>query len=94
MAEFVEHTTDVDGMLDRMTHAQFDEWCAKDLIEPIGTSGTNEILTRLAMMIAGYLGQEDVKPSAFAWWMKSKKDKPVDDDVAIAALETIGARRT
>jgi hypothetical protein len=81
-------------MLDRMTHAQFDEWCAKDLIEPIGTSGTNEILTRLAMMIAGYLGQEDVKPSAFAWWMKSKKDKPVDDDVAIAALEAIGARKT
>ncbi len=77
-----------------MTHAQFDEWCAKDLIEPIGTSGTNEILTRLAMMIAGYLGQEDVKPSAFAWWMKSKKDKPVDDDVAIAALEAIGARKT
>lgn len=76
-----------------MTHAQFDEWCAKDLIEPIGTSGTNEILTRLAMMIAGYLGQEDVKPSAFAWWMKSKKDKPVDDDVAIAALEAIGARK-
>lgn len=81
-------------MLDRMTHAQFDEWCAKDLIEPIGTSGTNDILTRLAMMIAGYLGQEDVKASAFAWWMKSKKDKPVDDDVAIAALEARGARRS
>lgn len=77
-----------------MTHAQFDEWCAKDLIEPIGSSGTNEILTRLAMMIAGFLGQEDVSPAAFAWWIESKKDKPVEDDVAIAALEAIGARKT
>lgn len=90
----MEHTTDVDGMLDRMTHEQFDEWCAKDLIEPIGTRGTNEILTRLAMMVAGFLGQEDVSPSAFAWWMESKRDKPVDDDVAIAALEAIGARKS
>lgn len=80
--------------MDRMTHAQFDEWCAKDLIEPIGSSGTNEILTRLAMMIAGFLGQEDVSPAAFAWWIESKKDKPVEDDVAIAALEAIGARKT
>lgn len=94
MAEFVEHTTDVDGMLDRMTHAQFDEWCAKDVIEPIGSRGTNDILTKLAMMIAGFLGQEDVSPSAFAWWMQSKKDEPVDDDVAIAALEAIGARKS
>lgn len=77
-----------------MTHTQFDEWCAKDLIEPIGSRGTNEILTRLAMMIAGFLGQENVSPTAFAWWIESKTDKPVDDNVAIAALEAIGARKS
>lgn len=78
-------------MLSRMSHQQFDEWCAKDLIEPIGSRGTNDILCRLSVMIATYLGQEDVKESAFAWW-KKEKERPVDDSVAIAALEAIGAR--
>jgi len=90
----VAHTTDVDGMLSRMSHAQFDEWCAKDLIEPIGSRGTNHILTRLAMLIAGYLGQDDAKPEAFAWWLKDKTDSTVDDSVAIAALELTGAKVT
>lgn len=77
-----------------MSHAQFDEWCAKDLIEPIGGRGTNHILTRLAMLIAAYLGNEDVKPSAFAWWIEDQSDKAVSDEVAMAALEALGARRT
>lgn len=80
-------------MLSRMTHAQFDEWCAKDLIEPIGSRGTNDILVRLAVMIATKLGQEDVQPAAFAWWLHKEKDEAVSDDVAIAALQTMGAKR-
>jgi hypothetical protein len=78
-----------------MTHDEFHEWCAKDLIEPIGNAGTNEILARLAVMIAVYLGNADAKKSAFAPWMWNKKEEePVSDDVAIAALEVAGARVT
>jgi hypothetical protein len=81
-------------MLSTMTHAQFDEWCAFDLIEPIGERGTNDILARLAVMIASYLGQKEAKESMFAWWKKDPNDKPVKEDVAIAMLEMIGGRRT
>lgn len=82
-------------MLDSMTHDEFHEWCAKDLIEPIGNAGTNEILARLAVMIAVYLGNTEAKKSAFAPWMwTEKEEEPVSDDVAIAALEVAGARVT
>ena len=36
LAEHVAGTVDVDGMLESMTPEQFDEWCAKDAVEPIG----------------------------------------------------------
>ena len=82
-------------MLSQMTHAQFEEWHAKDLIEPIGNHGTNEILARLCVLIATYLGQKDVKKAAFAPWMvEPKRGKTVADDVAIAALQIAGARLT
>lgn len=82
-------------MLDGMSHEEFNEWCAKDLIEPIGNRGTNEILVRLAVMIAVYLGHDDAKKSAFAPWMwTEKEEEPVSDEVAIAALQTTGARVT
>jgi hypothetical protein len=77
-------------MLSTMSHAQFDEWCAFDLIEPIGERGTNDILTRLAVMIAAKLGEKEVKPSAFAWWKEDATDKPVKEDVAIATLQMTG----
>ena len=79
-------------MLASMTHQQFDEWCAKDLIEPIGNHGTNEILVRLCCMIAAYLGQDSPKKNAFAPWMIEPEEEPVSDDVAIAALMVAGAR--
>lgn len=83
-------------MLSRMSHAEFTEWCAKDLIEPIGMHGTNEILVRLAVMIAAYLGQEGVTKNAFAPWMidDDKLKDPASDDVAIAALQMAGAKVT
>jgi hypothetical protein len=36
LARTVEHTTDVDGMLKRMTREQFNEWMAEFCIEPWG----------------------------------------------------------
>lgn len=79
-------------MLSEMSHAEFDEWCAKDLIEPIGNRGTHEILVRLCCMIATYIGQEGVKKNAFAPWMIEPEEEPVSDEVAIAALMMAGAR--
>lgn len=79
-------------MLSGMSHKQFDEWCAKDIVEPIGTAGTNEILMRLAMVVAILAGHKEAKVSDFATWVTTT-EKPSDDGVAIAALEAIGARR-
>jgi hypothetical protein len=36
LARTVEHTVDVNGMLDRMTPEQFNEWLAEYKIEPWG----------------------------------------------------------
>lgn len=36
LARTVEHTVDVDGMLERMTPEQFDEWMVLYTIEPWG----------------------------------------------------------
>jgi hypothetical protein len=80
-------------MLSQMSHKQFDEWCAKDLVEPIGSNGTNEILMRLAMVVATGLGHKDVTVGDFATWIATKETF-TDDSVAIAALEAIGARET
>lgn len=71
LAEHVEHTTDVDGMLDRMTPQQFDEWVVKDRIEPIGYA--TEMLSLIAYMMACYMKAEDsepVKHEDFAPWIK------------------------
>ena len=55
-------------MLDSMTHAQFDEWCAKDLVEPIGTPRKlTEAVARLGVMIAAINGHE-VQESHFMPW--------------------------
>ena len=75
-----------------MSHNQFDEWCAKDIVEPIGTSGTNEILMRLGMVVAIACGYKDAKLNDFATWIQIADDLP-NNAAAIAALEAIGARR-
>jgi len=95
LAEHVAHTTDYQAMLSGMTHEQFNMWCAKDIVEPIGNQGTHEILVRLSVLLATFMGQERVKESVFAFWRQDKKEKAaVSDDVAIAALEATGARVT
>lgn len=54
-----------------MSHEQFDEWCAKDTVEPIGSNGTNEIMMRLAMVVAISAGHKEAKVSDFATWIKT-----------------------
>lgn len=80
-------------MLDSMTHEQFAEWCAKDTIEPIGTSGTNDILARIGVLIAMYMGNKEADETLFKHWMKPE-EKPAKETAVIAALEMVGARRT
>jgi hypothetical protein len=90
----VAHTLDVDAMLSRMTHEQFEEWCAKDIVEPIGHSGTHDILARIGMLVASFMGQEDANESMFKWWEKHK-DEAADVDTVFSTLEaTVGAVRT
>jgi len=57
-----------------MTHQQFDEWCAKDMIEPIGTSEPScRILTKIGRMIAAFMGQEMKDKDFMPWIAKHKK---------------------
>lgn len=63
-------------MLSGMTHEQFDEWCAKDMVEPIGTSEpVCRILTKIGRMIAAFMGQEAKDNDFMPWISKRAKRK-------------------
>lgn len=86
-------TVDVDGMLSGMTHAQFNEWYAKDIIEPIGNSGTHDILARIGVLIAMYMGNKDARESLFKAWEQDTGPE-AEVDTMIMALEAVGGVRT
>jgi hypothetical protein len=58
-------------MLERMSEQQFNEWCAYDLLEPIGTTPVNEILSRIGAIISAFAGHA-VDPEDFMPWSKRK----------------------
>lgn len=80
-------------MLESLTHDEWAEWQAKDQIEPIGHSGTHDILARIGVLIAMFMGNKEADETLFKWWQKTK-DEAASEEVAIAALELAGARRT
>jgi len=81
-------------MLDNMTPEQWQEWRAKDLVDPIGHRGTHEVLAVFAAMVAEALGAKDVDPMSFMWWReKQQEGLNVNNTAAIMALEAMGARR-
>jgi len=80
LAEYVAHTVDVDGMLENMSTKQFDEWCAKDSIEPIGLESVRAILAQLAMIVSNFAGVK-MTPADFMPWVK------VDEDLTQEALK-------
>ena len=84
---------DVDAMLDQMTPQQWQEWQAKDAVEPIGHRGTQEVLGIFGAMVAGALGAKDGTPETLMWWRKARDEKPASHDVAAMALQMIGAKR-
>jgi hypothetical protein len=58
-----------------MSHEQFAEWCAKDMIEPIGSmQPVCEVLAKIGGMLAAYLGFE-FKEADFMPWLKVSKQK-------------------
>jgi hypothetical protein len=72
VAEHIAKTVDVDKMLSEMSHEQFDEWCAKDMIEPIGSmQPVCEILAKIGKMIAAFMGHE-MKDEHFMPWIAKK----------------------
>ena len=74
LAEHVAHTVDVDGMLDGMTHEQFNEWCLKDRVEPIGEEATRHILALIGVTIArSFGGAKDVTVENFMPWLAQRK---------------------
>lgn len=86
LAEHVAKTTDINGMLDSMSPQQFDEWCAKDLIEPIGGSRTIELLlAKVCQMVAGALGVEltisDLMP-----WCQPARERALSPRQSAAAI--------
>jgi hypothetical protein len=72
LAEHVAGTVEVDAMLDRMTPEQFDEWAAKDLIEPIGYQ--SQMLGFIAYLLHVWIasGESELSATDFMPWMDSK----------------------
>lgn len=81
-------------MLDGMTAEQFNEWRAKDIIEPIGSAGTHEILIRIGAMIAAMGGAEDPSDQMFAPW-RTDATPEASQETIFKTLEAVaGAVRT
>jgi hypothetical protein len=66
-------------MLASMTAGQFAEWCLYDELEPIGQQSVCEVVSALAVIIAGYLGVnteggEPLSKRHFMWWTKGQEE--------------------
>jgi hypothetical protein len=92
LARHVEHTIDVDGMLDRMTHQQFAEWVAYDSIEPIGGEPDRHLLAFLATVAGGMAGCDVTFEQLLPWWKKPKETAASPDQVQ-SFLQSIGMPR-
>lgn len=75
LAAYVVHHAEVDAVMDSMTHEQFDEWCAYDMIEPIGTQPICEVLTSIGLLVSAALGVTS-KVKHFMPWREVDEVKP------------------
>ena len=92
LAEYVEHTTDVDGMLDRMTPAQFEEWCVKDRVEPIGHN--THMTALLAYFVQQYMAAGKGQPiEEFLPWLKYLPPARPQNRQGRQILDQIAGRR-
>ncbi len=76
LAEHVAGTVHVDEMLDGMTPEEFDEWCIKDEVEPIGyhVQATGLLCWLVYSYMAGDKG--DAKAEDFMPWVRHQTRKP------------------
>lgn len=92
LAEHVAHTVDVDGMLESMTPEQFDEWCLKDRIEPIGY--TTQMTALIAWLAHAYLASGKGEPiEKFLPWLEHVPAPKPQNRQAIQILDAIAGRR-
>lgn len=68
LAEHVAGTVHVDAMLESMSPEQFDEWCAKDEVEPIGYA--SQTLGMIVHLIYSYMSSESPDAEQFMPWLK------------------------
>jgi|GEM_PF-956959 hypothetical protein len=91
LAEHVAGTVDVDGMLDSMTPAQFDEWCVKDQVEPIGYSA--QALGMIAWFIHSYLASDsDATAQDFMPWTRFAPPPKANNAAARRMIESLARR--
>lgn len=95
---------DVDALLLAMTPDQFDEWCAKDAIEPIGQAGVTALLATIGAIIASWSTSEgnEVKPEEVRrasvvdgqnWRPIELEEKEASPEAAVALMSTaLGGR--
>lgn len=75
-------------MLDSMTPQEFDEWCVRDQIEPIGYAA--KCLPLIAFYLSSF-GGEELDPKLFMPWLEFEPDQ-VDNKAAKQLLTSILGR--
>ena len=68
LAEHVEKTVDVDGMLDRMSPEVFEEWCVRDQIMPIGYQ--TKLMAHITFLLANYFSEEPIAAGDLMPWLE------------------------
>lgn len=93
LAEHVEKTTDVFGMLDRMSPEVFEAWAAKDQIEPVGYS--SQMLGMIGYLMQAYMSKEpeSVQIGHFMPWLKEQANKPRNADAKALLAGCLGKPR-
>lgn len=71
----MEHTADVDGLLERLSPEVMDGWEAFDALEPIGTGRLFDILADIGCAVAASKGVE-VSRETFLTWLKAVEREP------------------
>lgn len=77
---------DVDAMLESMTPRQFEEWFARDRIEPIGNKGIHDLLTRIGSCVASMVSENPVSEKEFRPWKGHEPPEPVATAEQIIAM--------
>ena len=82
----------MDGMLDGMTPEQFEEWCAKDEVEPIGHA--TRMLGLIAYLITAHMSgdESEIDPLEFMPWEKNRPTKGHDNEAARRLVGMLGGR--